>query len=59
MDLRPRVSGYIDQVHFRDGQIVKKGDLLFTVNPRPYEIALGSARADVAPHPRPGAAERN
>lgn len=48
VDLRPRVSGYIEQVHFRDGQIVKKGDLLFTIDPRPYEIALESARADVA-----------
>lgn len=48
VELRPRVSGYIDQVHFRDGQIVKKGDLLFTIDPRPYEIALESARADVA-----------
>ncbi|MFY7777112.1 MAG: efflux RND transporter periplasmic adaptor subunit, partial [Elstera sp.] len=48
VDLRPRVSGYIEQVHFRDGQIVKKGDLLFTIDQRAYEIALESARADVA-----------
>ena len=48
VDLRPRVSGYIEQVHFRDGQVVKKGDLLFTIDQRAYEIALESARADVA-----------
>lgn len=48
VELRPRVSGYIEQVHFRDGQIVKKGDLLFTIDQRAYELALESARADVA-----------
>lgn len=50
VDVRSRVSGYLDQVHFRDGAIVKKGDLLFTIDQRPYQAAYDSAksRVDVA-----------
>ncbi len=48
VELRARVSGYIENVHFRDGQMVKKSDLLFTIDPRPYELAIESSRADVA-----------
>ena len=47
VEVRPRVSGYIDQIHFADGAIVAKGDVLFTIDPRPYEIAVEQARADV------------
>jgi RND family efflux transporter MFP subunit len=47
VEVRPRVSGYIAQLHFIDGAIVTKGDLLFTIDPRPYEIAVEQARADV------------
>ncbi len=47
VEVRPRVSGYIAQIHFTDGAIVAKGDLLFTIDPRPYEIAVEQARADV------------
>jgi membrane fusion protein, multidrug efflux system len=46
--VRPRVSGYIDHVHFVDGADVKQGDLLFTIDRRPFEIAVQSARADLA-----------
>ncbi len=46
--VRPRVSGYIDHVHFVDGADVKEGDLLFTIDRRPFEIAVQSARADLA-----------
>ncbi len=46
--VRPRVSGYIDKVHFVDGADVKEGDLLFTIDRRPFEIAVDSARADLA-----------
>jgi RND family efflux transporter MFP subunit len=46
--VRPRVSGYIDQVHFRDGGIVRQGDKLFTIDQRPFQLAVESARADVA-----------
>ncbi|GAA4752781.1 efflux RND transporter periplasmic adaptor subunit [Sphingomonas daechungensis] len=48
VEVRPRVSGQIVGVHFRDGQIVQKGQLLFTVDPRPFTAALAEARAGVA-----------
>jgi RND family efflux transporter MFP subunit len=47
VELRARVAGYLQSVHFEDGQIVKKGDLLFVIDPRPYEIALASAKAQL------------
>jgi len=48
VDLRPRVSGYIKKVHFRDGQEVKQGDLLFSIDPDPYLAELAKARAQLA-----------
>jgi RND family efflux transporter MFP subunit len=45
VQVRPRVSGYIDQVAFKDGDIVRKGQLLFIIDPRPYEAALAEATA--------------
>ena len=48
VEIRARVSGYLESVNFDDGQLVKKGDLLFVIEPRPFEIALESAKADVA-----------
>ncbi|MEJ0018767.1 MAG: efflux RND transporter periplasmic adaptor subunit [Acetobacteraceae bacterium] len=47
VDVRPRVSGYIDKVHFRDGSDVKQGDLLFTIDQRPFQLAVDSVQADV------------
>jgi multidrug efflux system membrane fusion protein len=47
VEIRPRVSGFIDRIHFKDGQIVQRDDVLFTIDPRPYQIALDSAKADV------------
>lgn len=47
VEVRPRVSGFVDKVHFKDGQIVKAGDPLFTIDPRPFEIAAESARAEI------------
>lgn len=47
VDVRARVSGYLVEIHFRDGQQVKKGDLLFTIDPRPFERALDQARAEL------------
>jgi membrane fusion protein, multidrug efflux system len=47
VEVRPRVSGYIDQVHFRDGSIVNQGDLLFTIDRRPFRLAVDSAQSDV------------
>src|SRR5882757_2093796 len=47
VDVRARVSGFIDSIHFNEGQIVKQGDLLFVIDPRPYRIAVEQAKADV------------
>jgi len=47
VEVRPRVTGFIAQIHFTDGATVKQGDPLFTIDKRPYDIALQSARADV------------
>ena len=47
VDVRARVDGYLNSIHFRDGAIVKPGDLLFVIDPRPYEAVLEGARADV------------
>lgn len=53
IQLRPRVSGYVDSVHFKEGAIVRKGDLLFRIDPRPYQAEvdrlsanLGQAKAE-------------
>jgi len=48
VDVRARVSGYLESIHFTDGQIVKKGDLLFVIEPKPFELALESAKAQLA-----------
>jgi RND family efflux transporter MFP subunit len=48
VEVRARVSGYLDGIHFADGQMVKKGDLLFTIDRRPFETALAQARANLA-----------
>jgi RND family efflux transporter MFP subunit len=48
VEVRARVSGYLDQIHFTDGQLVKKGDLLFTIDQRPFQTALEQARANLA-----------
>jgi multidrug efflux system membrane fusion protein len=45
VSIKIRVTGEITQVHFREGQEVKKGDLLFTIDPRPYQAALDEAQA--------------
>ena len=47
VELRPRVSGYIDRIAFKEGDEVKAGDLLFVIDPRPYRIALDSAQAQL------------
>ena len=48
VEIRPRVSGQITAVHFRDGEFVRAGQPLFTIDRRPYAAALGEAQADVA-----------
>jgi RND family efflux transporter MFP subunit len=47
VEVRARESGYLDSVDFKDGQIVKEGDLLFTVDKRPFQNALDQARANL------------
>jgi RND family efflux transporter MFP subunit len=47
VEVRARVSGYLESVHFEDGQLVKQGDLLFTVDKRPFQNTLEQARANV------------
>src|SRR5258707_6522 len=46
VEIRARVSGYLDKVHFKEGKEVKKGDLLFTIDRRPYKADLDRADAD-------------
>jgi RND family efflux transporter MFP subunit len=48
VEIRSRVSGYLDSIHFTDGQMVTKGDPLFVIDPRPFEISLASAEAALA-----------
>jgi membrane fusion protein, multidrug efflux system len=47
VEVRARVSGFIDSINFREGQIVKQGDLLFVVDQRPFKIAVDQAKADL------------
>ncbi len=46
VEVRARVSGYLDGVHFKDGQMVKQGDLLFTIDKRSFQNALEQAKAN-------------
>ncbi len=48
VEVRPRVSGFIDKVNFVDGATVEQGALLFTIDQRPFVIAVESAKAEVA-----------
>jgi RND family efflux transporter MFP subunit len=47
VEIRSRVRGHIDKVHFKDGQIVKEGDLLFTLDPRPFEAEVAVAKSQI------------
>src|SRR6266850_3015904 len=47
VELRARVSGYLQAIHFEDGQLVHEGDLLFEIDPRPFQIDLASAQAQL------------
>jgi RND family efflux transporter MFP subunit len=48
VEIRSRLSGYLQDIHFHDGQMVKQGDLLFTIDRRPFEIAVEQMRANLA-----------
>jgi RND family efflux transporter MFP subunit len=47
VEVRAHVWGYLDRVHFKEGDLVKKGDVLFELDPRPYQALLDQARAKV------------
>lgn len=47
-EIRPHVSGFLQSQNFKDGSLVKKGDVLFTIDPAPYQAALDQARANLA-----------
>src|SRR5260370_15130140 len=48
VEVRSRVSGYLSEIRFTDGQTVKKGDLLFVIDHRPFQIVLDQMRANLA-----------
>src|SRR3954468_19775114 len=48
VEVRARVSGYLDKIHFRDGQMVKQGDLLFTIDKRPFENTVAQSQGTLA-----------
>src|SRR5437868_10113814 len=48
VEVRARVWGYLDKVNFKEGALVQKGDVLFELDPRPYEAMLNQAKAKVA-----------
>ncbi|HAH66657.1 MAG TPA: efflux transporter periplasmic adaptor subunit, partial [Rhizobiales bacterium] len=48
VEVRARVSGYLESINFVDGQLVKKGDLLLVIEPRPFELALETSKAQQA-----------
>src|SRR4249920_2342275 len=50
VELRARVSGYLDKVNFREGALVKKGDVLFEIDPRPSEAGREKAQGEVEKH---------
>jgi membrane fusion protein, multidrug efflux system len=47
VEIRPRVSGYITEIHFEAGAIIKKGDLLYVIDPRPYQADLDRTAAEL------------
>src|SRR5881409_834912 len=47
VEIRPRVSGYITEIHFEAGAIIKKGDLLYVIDPRPYQADFDRAAAEL------------
>jgi membrane fusion protein, multidrug efflux system len=48
VDIRARVEGFLDTVNFREGSFVRKGDLLYQIDPKPLQTALAQANADLA-----------
>jgi RND family efflux transporter MFP subunit len=47
VDVRARVSGYLEKIHFKDGQYIHAGDLLFSIDPKPFQAVVAVARAEL------------
>ena len=47
VQLRARVSGYLEKIHFKEGGEVKENDILFTIDPRPYQAIVDRAQAEL------------
>lgn len=47
VEIRARVSGYVDEIHFQDGQVVERGQILFAIDPRPYEATVDRLKAEI------------
>ncbi len=47
VEIQPRVSGYLQSIHFEEGSLVKAGDLLYVIDPRPYQAILDQAKAEL------------
>ncbi len=47
VEIRSRVTGYLQEIHFTDGQYIEKGDPLFTLDPRPFEVVIEAAKAEL------------
>jgi membrane fusion protein (multidrug efflux system) len=48
VEIRARIEGYVDRVAYTEGSVVHKGDLMYVIDPKPYEAALAGAKADLA-----------
>jgi len=48
IDVRPRVSGYLQSVHFNEGEIVRAGDLLFQIDPRPFQAEVDRLKGELS-----------
>ena len=52
IEIRPHVTGYLDKIYFKEGTDVKQGDLLYEIDPRPYQAEV-DRRKEQSPRPRP------
>jgi multidrug efflux system membrane fusion protein len=48
VEVRPRVSGYLQSVHFKEGEIVREGDILFQIDPRPFQAEVDRLKGDLS-----------
>jgi len=48
VEVRPRVSGYLQSVHFKEGEIVRQGDLLFQIDARPFQAEVDRLKGELA-----------